>query len=29
VKMRKPDLLMLASQAIREKVEKVTRIVWD
>jgi acetylornithine deacetylase/succinyl-diaminopimelate desuccinylase-like protein len=29
VKMRKPELLLLASQAIREKVQNLTRIVWD
>ena len=29
VKMRDPDLLMVASQAIREKVENLTRIMWD
>ena len=29
VKMRNPELLLLASQAIREKVQNLTRIVWD
>ena len=29
VKMRNLELLMLASQAIREKVQNLTRIVWD
>jgi uncharacterized membrane protein YhiD involved in acid resistance len=29
VKMRDPDLLMLVTQAVREKIANVTRIHWD
>jgi len=29
VKMRNPDLLMVVTQALREKVENLTRITWD